>query len=578
MNIIDANFLIAASLLLVVLTAWPCCDAFSVVTPSSAADVREAQKQAEKAAREIHNNGVMNALFVNIEECPAPSECKITSGQIPSDLPRGAFLRTGPNGADATDGWLDGDGMVHAIVIGGDDDTITHSATYVDTQGRKREKEITNNTKKYSGTLGAAPQGLPMLGSLLRNGLIFKTLDVQKDTCNTALAISGDRLLALMEQSPPSEIQVKRDGSLVTVESFTRLGEAVTPSPINGGSFGAHGRTCPDTNERVHVSYNSNARPYVRVDYFADNWKLKKSIGVDVPSPVMIHDCALTENYVIVMDFPLTIRPSRMFLQNSFPVEYEPENGAKIGLLPRSANSDDETLWFDVDSGVVLHAANAYENDDGHVVLLGLKSLPEGASSYILDYTPAFLHEWVLDPLSGKVISEQCLNPDTCVEFPTCEERFVGKKSEYIYSLCSTSIGGPLYEFKTPDAGVLLDSVVQFAASDSEDGRVSKGTVVSRYNLPEGFHSVSEPTIVTKTGGDGCYCLLAATYVPEITDDREFGEHVRVATDGKSMRTQLHILDGDDIGRGPITVIDLPDNRHINYGLHSLYLPWDKMV
>mmetsp|Transcript_13422 Transcript_13422/g.20401 ORF Transcript_13422/g.20401 Transcript_13422/m.20401 type:complete len:590 (+) Transcript_13422:283-2052(+) len=586
MATIDASFLVSMISLFLVLTNSS-CHAFSATAPpsinalisSSVKDhVREAQKRAEQAARDVHDNGVMNALFVNIEECPEPLKCKVASGKLPSDMPRGAFLRIGPNGGGVEGGWLDGDGMVHAIVIG-DDDTITHSATYVDTQGRKREREVTNNTKKYSGTLGAAPQGLPMLGALLRNGLTFKTLDVQKDTCNTALACSGDRVLALMEQAPPSEIKVMKDGSLSTVESMARLGGAVIPAPINGGSFGAHGRTCPDDKERIHVSYTSTARPYVRVDYFGDNWELKKSVGVDVPSPVMIHDCALTENYVVIMDFPLTIRPSRMFLSNSFPVEYEPKNGARIGLVPRSATTGGETLWFDVDSGVVLHAANAYEDEDGRVVLLGLKSLPEGASSYILDYTPAFLHEWILDPSSGEVASERCLNPDTCVEFPAVEERLVGKNSEHVYSLCSTSIGGPMFEFKTPEAGVLLDSVIQFAVRDSEDGQVTKGTVVGRYDLPEGWHCVSEPTIVTKTIGEGCYCLVATTYVPpKIADDRELGEHVQVATDGKSMKTQLHILEGADISNGPVTVIDLPESRHINYGLHCLYLPWDKLI
>merc|ERR1719203_2447295 len=145
----------------------------------------------------------MNALFVNVMERPEPTPCTISSdsltSSLPNDLPRGCLLRIGPNGAGCDEGFLDGDGMVHAITLppSGNDDgsNIMYSATYVDTKGRKLER-LAANGKTFAGTLGAAPQGLPMLSNLFRNGLTFKTFDLQKDTCNTALAISGSRVLA----------------------------------------------------------------------------------------------------------------------------------------------------------------------------------------------------------------------------------------------------------------------------------------------------------------------------------------------------------------------------------------------
>jgi carotenoid cleavage dioxygenase len=417
-----------------------------------------------------------------------------------------------------------------------------------------------------------------MLSSLVRNGIAFGTVEVQKDTCNTALAVSGSRVLALMEQSPPSEIAFARDGRMRTVESMCRLNGAVPFAPINGGSLGAHGRTDPRTGERVHVSYNSVSRPFVRVDTFDDGWELKSTVGVDVPAPVMVHDCALTENYAVILDFPLTIRPRR-FIRNAFPVEYEPQNGARIGLTPRGRNDNDKdgTIWIDVESGVVLHAANAYENrEDGTVVVHAFKSIPSGESSYILDYTPSFLYEWVLDPKSGKVVEERCLNPDVLVEFPQIAEKDEGEKAKYAYGLVSTSIGGPMLQFKTPQVGVLLDSVVKFSLLDDADTGVAAGDVASRFDLPSGWHSVSEPTIVTKTGGDGHYVLLVATFVPPSADENGESDHVKIATDGKSMRSQLLVLDGDCLSDGPVTTVDLP--YHVNYGLHSMFLDYDKMM
>lgn len=442
-------------------------------------------------------------------------------------------------------------------------------ATYVDTKGRKLEREA-GTGDKFAGTLGAAPRGLPMLGNLIKNGLTFGTLDVQKDTCNTALAVSGGRILALMEQSPPSEIEITKEGRMRTVESYERLGGAVPPVPINGGSFGAHGRTDPGSNERIHVSYQSNFRPFVRVDTFADDWKLTSSVGVDVPAPVMVHDLALTEKYVVLMDFPLTIRPRR-FLADQFPVEYEPQNGARIGLAPRGTNAD-ETRWFDVESGVVLHAANAYEREDGTVVVHAFKSVPAADASYILEYTPAFLYEWILDPSTGRTVAERCLNPDVMVEFPQVQEEVVGREASFAYGLESTSLGGPLVQFKTPEDAVLLDSVVKLALEEDGEKGYSPGDVIGRFDLPPGWHSVAEPTVVTKTGGDGHYVLQIATYVPPANECKD--DHVKAVQDGK-LKTQFLVLDGDDISSGPVTTVDLP--LHVNYGLHSQFVPWDIM-
>ena len=535
-------------------------------------EITDAQSRAEAAGRAAHDNFAMNALFVNVQERPEPMPCTISLDSrmqnLPPDLPRGCLLKIGPNGASSKDGWMDGDGLVHAITLPPDGcGEIMYSATYVDTNGRKLERKVANG-KRFLGTLGAAPQGLPMLANLLSNGLTFRTLNVQKDTCNTAFAVSGSRILALMEQSPPSEIKIDKSGRMRTIGSFSRLDGAIPNAAISGGCLGAHGRTDPVTGERVHVSYSSSSPPFIRVDTFKENWKLQSSVGVNVPSPVMVHDLALTPNYVVLLDFPLTIRPERMFLSNKFPVECEPQNGARIGLFPRGFK-EDQTIWFEVETGVVLHAVNAFERDDGKVVVHGFKAVPDGSSSYILDYTPSFLYEWILDPTTSTTISERCMNPNVCVEFPMND--VTGKKIPAAYGLVSTSIGGPLYDFKTPSSGVLLDAFVKLALEDDAESGITAGDVIARFDLPEGWHSVSEPTVVTKKGGDSQYVLLVATYVPPAAGR----DHKSVAMDGKSMKTQLLVLDGESISDGPVVSIDLP--HRVNYGLHSEFIEWGIM-
>jgi len=541
----------------------------------SAEEIIKLQARVELEARKRHDNFVMNTLFVPVDEHSVPTSCSMTGrsselgkSYLPDDLPSGAILRIGPNGASREEGWLDGDGLIQCVIIPDDKASAPiFSSTYVDTRGRSLERQAGEDSKKrFRGTLGAAPKGLPMLQSLVQNGLDFKTLIFQKDTCNTAVARSGSRIMALMEQSPPSEIEIGRDGKIRTVQNMCRLDGAVEDAFLTGGSFGAHGRTDPANGERVHLSYNSNSKPFVRADIFDDNWKLKSSIGIDVPVPVMVHDSALTTNYMIVLDFPLTVRPQR-FAMDKFPVEYEPKQGARIGLVLRKGGETGKVQWFDVSVGVVLHAANAFEREDGTVVIHGFKSLPKSENSFILDYTTSFFHQWVLDPKTGTVLEDRCCNPEELVEFPVVEERFVGSDPRCIYGLQVTSIGGPIYSFKTPEAGVLLDGVIKFAT-----GEQNAGKVIGRYTLESEWHFTSEPIVVTKTSKNGHYVLLYATNVPKeasSSGDLTFGE---MARDGY-LSSRMIVLDGDDIAAGPVCSIDLP--YHVGYGLHSLFVPWD---
>jgi carotenoid cleavage dioxygenase len=442
--------------------------------------------------------------------------------------------------------------------------TSQFTATYVETQGRRREARDVAG-RRYKGSLGSAPRGVPLLKNLVSNMISFKTIQGQKDTANTAIAEHGDKILALMEQAPPSEIEVDKSGRVRTVEPMTRLNGAIPNSnPFTGGTFGAHGRTCPITGDRIHVSYSSSSAPFVRVDIFSEQdgkgWQLKQSIPVNTPTPIMAHDLAITTNYAVVLDFPLTVRPMRM-LSDRFPVEYEPENGARIGLVPRNrANvSDEDIVWFECDPCVVLHTANAYETKGGKVVVHALRSEPTGEGSYITEYATAFLYEWILDLETGETI-EHCLNADRLVEFPVIDDRFTGSEVDAVYCSHVSTIGGPLKVYKQPREGIKLDGIVKFSLRD--DGDVKKGDVVGQFTLPDSWYAVSEPTVVPKTDGSGAYVLLIATQVrrEEIND---------------SLHSQVLVLDGDRLDYGPLYALNLPYN--VPYGLHSAFIDWNKM-
>ena len=530
-------------------------------------EVCRIQDQAVERIQQNHDNVACNALFVSCPERPEPVLILETEGTIPADFPPGSLLRLGPNGADSTEGFFDGDGLVQCITFPPNPQESTMSVTYIDTKSRQLER-ASGGTKKFQGTVRGVPNGYPMLQSFFENALTFQTLQAQKDTCNTALAEHGGRILALMEQCPPTEIEVHRNGQIKTIKACTSLDGAIdTSAIITGGVLSAHGRTCPLTGDRVHVSYCSDAKPFLRLDTFAPGWKLKKSQGIDIPAPIFMHDSVITENYIVILDLPLTIRVNRIF-QNRFPVEYEPDHPARIGLVPR--NGAGETKWFDCEPGVVLHASNAWETDNDKVIVQGLRGEPTPNECYLLNFAGSYYHEYSIDLKTG-VVTEQNLNPTEIVEFPVINEKFNGKDFSSTYAVTIMSVGGPLEVYSQPKIGAIFDSVIKLAAINNNGHK--KGDVMARFKLPERWFAVSEATVVPKVGqeGEGEYILLIASHVPEGVTWQDVAKDY----DGSPLTSKVFIVDGDDLDAGPVYSATLP--YHVPVGLHSSFIDWEHM-
>src|SRR3546814_12191841 len=87
--------------------------------------------------------------------------------------------------------------------------------------------------------------------------------------------------------------------------------------------------------------------------------------GSDGPS---IHDCAITENYVLVFDLPVTFSMKMLLAGYRFPYAWKGAHPARVGLLPRKGRGDD-IIWVPVEPCYVFHPANAFETADGKAVV-----------------------------------------------------------------------------------------------------------------------------------------------------------------------------------------------------------------
>lgn len=559
---------------------------------SSIFDQMAAADAALRAKHGAAENRILNELFRPVVSEMAPTPAKVVSGALPEDMPRGAVLKNGPNPRpehlSEQGGWLDGDGMVHCVVLPPGSSEPIYSRTWVRTDGFNKESAA--GQRLFDGSL-VAPRGLPLLWGLLVNGI--RALQPQKDTANTGLMPLGSdgRVLALMEQCLPSELQLFANGTLRTLRAGVSFDGALTDfgrHPFAGGALTAHLKVDSGTGERVGVSYPSNGDPGARVTTFAADGALASDVMVPLRSPVqsMIHDCAITcaasaasaggrRGYTLLLDLPMTVRPARM-LRDAFPVEYEPEAGGRIGLVARSSGEGDgrggraaaagTAVWCDVEPCVVLHTCNAYESADGQrVTLTALRSTPSGLASFIEAYSSAYLYRWVLDVGTGRCVDEGPLC-DVPLEFPVLDPRLVGRNARYGYAIQPCTIGGP-NRYGPPNEGILIDGVVKLD--------LNNGAVADRWQAPAGYFLVSEPTFVPRESspaaeGDSGYLLVyvtaaASSPAAESVPGRE-------SSDGRASR--LVVLDAAAMTEA-VAVLELPGA--VPYGLHSTWLPYEEL-
>jgi carotenoid cleavage dioxygenase len=154
--------------------------------------------------------------------------------------------------------------------------------------------------------------------------------------------------------------------------------------------------------------------------------RVRKTVNVPVPGKPMLHDCAITERYVVILDLPCVFKPENLAAGMSFPYGWDPEYGARVGLLPREDADARRVRWFEVPLCYVFHPLNAYETADGQVVL----DVCRHPKMFARDQQGPnegrpTLDRWVIDPSSGKVSADTL--SDRGHEFPRHDERRIGK-------------------------------------------------------------------------------------------------------------------------------------------------------
>jgi len=440
--------------------------------------------------------------------------CAVT-GEIPERL-RGSFVRNGPNPMFEPLGsyhMFDGDGMLHGITF--DDDGVSYRNRWIRSRGLSAE--MTHGGGIYPG-----------LGAVLDFPDRALTGDAGpvKNPANTHIIRHAGRYLALWEGGLPTEVS----GSLETIGEYDFDGRLE-------GSMTAHPRLDPRTGEMCFFAYSLFA-PFLRYYVVDADGGLVHSVAIDLPAPVMMHDFVITEEHAVFLDSPIVFNMES--LGEGPMVSWRPENGTRIGVMPRMGSAEDLT-WYEIDPGHVQHFWNGWANGD-RIEFSGSRfDAPDfGIDPHApLDQSTASpvggrpTRYWV-DLATGTAGSEQF--DDLMGDFNRINDDYNGVRTRYLYMAAFVSDGRPIGDF---------DTIVKY---DERTGVRTEWFAGKSAHVGE---SVFAPDPDGRSEDDGW--LVNAVY-----DD---------ARDA----TEVVVLDARDVAHGPVARVQLP--RRIPFGFHANWFP-----
>ncbi|KAM7492465.1 hypothetical protein LguiA_035386 [Lonicera macranthoides] len=170
----------------------------------------------------------------------------------------------------------------------------------------------------------------------------------------------------MSEDDLPYQIKITGTGELKTIGRYNFDNQLSSDSTMI-----AHPKVDPVTGVLFTLSYNAIHKPYLKCFKFSPNGTKSPHVKIQLNQPTMMHDFAITENYVIIPDQQLVFNISEMMAGGS-PLIFDKKKVPRFGVLNKIAKNDEEIKWLEVPNSFCFHLWNSWEDrDTGEIIVVG---------------------------------------------------------------------------------------------------------------------------------------------------------------------------------------------------------------
>lgn len=434
-------------------------------------------------------------------------------GSIPVQL-KGIYVRNGPNPVNNTKytHLFTGDGMLHAFYF--QNNKVSYANRWV-------------RTKHFYQEVSTNPENVILKGDLSIN------ISNVEGVANTNIIRHAGFVLALEEAHLPVSIDLK-DLSTIEHKAFgTKKTRRMTAHPKTDTKNGdlyyfGYGTPTSFSNEAIFGIIDNAGNVLAEEEFL-------------MPFPSMVHDFAITENYILIPVFPLTASMERA--KNGLPpYAWEPKYGTYLGVMSREKGVS-SLQWYPVETCFAFHIMNAWENNGAILIDLieykepPLFTNPDGSPLNPSSNTEGFLSRWVINLKEGEAAVNKSILSELSGEFPRIDERRSGIKYNHGWYCCNKK-----------DAAGNVHHAMGLAHYDLRNNVINTWYWNEEVQVSEGVFVASS---LNSDEGDG-WILVPVWYA-------------------KKNATELVVFNALEISQGPLARIILP--HRIPDGFHGNWIP-----
>ena len=265
-------------------------------------------------------------------------------GELPAWL-RGTLLRTGPSkfevGEQSYDHWFDGLAMLHRF--GFADGRVTYANRFLKSNAfRAAEK---------TGRIAFGEFATDPCRTLF--GRVAALLPELTANCNVNVVNMGGETIAFTETTLPVRFDPK---------TLATLGVFGYAPPLRGQISTAHPHY--DAVRKRHYSYmvEFGMQSRYRLYSVGDDAAQELVAKLPVDRPAYMHSFAMTERYLVLVEFPLTVSALALKFSGKPFIQNYPERGLCFHVIDKDSGREAATAKTDAVFG--FHHVNALEDGD----------------------------------------------------------------------------------------------------------------------------------------------------------------------------------------------------------------------